>query len=133
MDSGLTHRRSFSGNSRSGSPKTIRPLLISNIRQNWIGEFSFGLHKQRNNVIPDTGLDTPISPIAFSVSLGPDNTVAPVVQSGVQGLTRTGDVDWAYAPGGTLQRNYLQKQLGLYQTQSRDRWEAAARLQKLTF
>lgn len=105
--------------------------LNSNIRQNWIGEFSFGLHKQRNNVIPDTGLDIPNITDSFSI-LRPDNTVAPVVQSGVQGLTRTGDVDWAYAPGGTLQRNFLQSAgFGLYQTQSRDRWEAAARLQNI--
>ena len=105
--------------------------LNSNIRQNWIGEFSFGLHKQRNNLIPATSLDIPLVTDAFAI-LRPDNTVAPIVQTGVQGITRTGFVDYAYVPGGTLQRNFVQSAgFGLYQEQSRDRWEAAARLQNI--
>jgi outer membrane receptor protein involved in Fe transport len=105
--------------------------LNSNIAQNWIGEFSFGLHFQRNNVIPATSLDIPLVTDAFAI-LRPDNTVAPIVQSGVPGITRTGFVDWAYAPGGTLQRNFVQSAgFGLYQNQSRNRWEAAARLQSI--
>ncbi len=105
--------------------------MNSNIAQNWIGEFSFGLHKQRNNVIPATSLDIPLVTDAFAI-LRPDNTVAPIVQSGVAGITRTGFVDYAYVPGGTLQRNFVQSAgFGLYQDQSRDRWEAAARLQNI--
>lgn len=105
--------------------------LNSNIAQNWIGEFSFGLHKQRNNVIPATSLDIPLITDAFAI-LRPDNTVAPIVQTGVAGITRTGFVDYAYVPGGTLQRNFVRSAgFGLYQDQSRNRWEAAARLQNL--
>lgn len=105
--------------------------LNSNIRQNWIGEFAFGLHKQRNNLIPATALDSPLVTDAFAI-LRADNTVAPIVQTGVQGITRTGFVDYAYSPGGTLQRNFVQTDgFGLYQTQSRDRWEAAARFQNI--
>src|SRR5829696_7821335 len=47
--------------------------LNSNIAQNWIGEFSFGLHFQRNNVIPATSLDVPLITDAFAI-LRPDNT-----------------------------------------------------------
>ncbi len=105
--------------------------LNSNIAQNWIGEFSFGMHFQKNNVIPATSLDIPLVTDAFAI-LRPDNTVAPIVQSGVSGITRTGFVDYAYAPGGTLQRNFVQSAgFGLYQEQARDRWEAAARLQNI--
>ena len=105
--------------------------LNSNITPNWIGEFSFGLHFQRNNVIPATSLESPLVTDAFAI-LAPNNTVAPIVQTGVQGITRTGFVDWAYVPGGSLQRNFVRSDgFGLYQEQSRDRWEAAARLQNV--
>ena len=105
--------------------------LNSNIAQNWIGEFSFGLHYQRNNVIPATSLESALVTDAFAI-LRSDNTVAPIVQTGVEGITRTGFVDYAYAPGGTLQRNFVRSDgFGLYQEQARDRWEAAARLQNI--
>jgi hypothetical protein len=105
--------------------------LNSNIAQNWIGEFSFGMHFQRNNVIPATSLDIPLITDAFAI-LRSDNTVAPIVQTGVPGITRTGFVDYAYSPGGTLQRAFVRSGgFGLYQEQARDRWEAAARLQNI--
>ena len=105
--------------------------LNSNISRNWLGEFSFGLHKQRNNVIPATSLDIPLQTDAFAI-LRADNTIAPVIETGVMGLTRTGSVDWAYAPGGTLQRNFVRSSgFGLYQDQSRDRMEFAARMQNI--
>ena len=105
--------------------------LNSNISQNWIGEFSFGMHFQRNNLIPATSLDIPLVTDAFAI-LGPNGAVAPIVQTGVNGILRTGQVDFAYVPGGTLQRNYVRSAgFGLYQNQSRNRWEAAARLQNI--
>ena len=120
----------FQGTRETGG-QNYAGRLNSNIAQNWIGEFSFGLHKQRNNVIPATSLDIPLVTDAFAI-LRPDNTVAPIVQTGVLGITRTGFVDYAYVPGGTLQRVFARSAgFGLYQTQSRDRWEAAARLQNI--
>ena len=105
--------------------------LNSNISQNWVGEFSFGMHFQRNNLIPATSLDIPLITDAFAI-LTPAGTVAPVTQTGVNGILRTGQVDYAYLPGGSLQRNYVRSGgFGLYQTQSRDRWEAAARFQNI--
>ena len=89
------------------------------------------MHFQRNNLIPATSLDIPLVTDAFAI-LAPDGTVAPINQTGVTGIGRTGQVDFAYVPGGTLQRNYVRSAgFGLYQTQSRDRWEAAARLQNI--
>jgi outer membrane receptor protein involved in Fe transport len=105
--------------------------LNSNIRQNWIGEFAFGMHFQRNNLIPATSLDIPLVSDSFAI-LTPAGTIAPIVQTGVQGITRTGFVDYAYVPGGTLQRSYARTGgFGLFQTQSRDRLEAAARFQNI--
>jgi len=105
--------------------------LNSNIRQNWIGEFSFGLHFQRNNLIPATALDIPLVTDAFAI-LTPNGTIAPIVQTGVNGILRTGQVDYAYVPGGVLQRDFVRSAgFGLFQDQSRNRWEAAARLQNI--
>jgi outer membrane receptor protein involved in Fe transport len=105
--------------------------LNSTFNQNFIGEFSFGMHFQRNNVIPGSDvLDTPLVTDNFAV-LRANGTVAPVTQTGVAGPTNTGFVDYVYAPGGSLQRNFIQQGFGLYQEQTRNRYEAAARLQNI--
>ncbi len=121
--------------------------LNSNLRQNWIGEFAFGLHKQRNNLIPDAAVsDVALITDTFAI-LRPDGTVAPVTQTNFaagttptvnnQGNpaptlgTNTGFIDYIYAPGGSLQRNFVRDGFGLYQDQTRDRWEATARFQNI--
>lgn len=99
--------------------------------QNWIGEFSFGIHRQRNNLVPQTDTNIPLITDSLSV-LRADGTVAPVTQTGVAGLTRTGFVDFVFAPGGSLQRNFVRSEgFGLYQDQTRNRWEMAARMQTI--
>src|SRR4029078_5629012 len=45
--------------------------------------------------------------------------------------TNSGFVDFVFAPGSSLQRNFVQQGFGLYSTQSRDRWEASARFQNI--
>jgi outer membrane receptor protein involved in Fe transport len=112
--------------------------LNSNLSQNWIGEFSFGLHFQRNNVIPDPAVaDVALVTDNFAVlrngavaSVTQTNIMAGAVDAATPG-TNTGFIDFVYAPGGSLQRNFVQNGFGLFQDQSRDRWEAAARLQNL--
>jgi outer membrane receptor protein involved in Fe transport len=121
--------------------------LNSNLQQNWIGEFSFGLHKQRNNVIPDASVASKALITDNFAILRGDGTVAGVTQTGFNlnavgtpqtivdnaatNRGRTGFVDYIFAPGGTLQRNYVQDGFGLYQDQTRNRWEFAARLQNI--
>ena len=121
--------------------------LNSNIRQNWIGEFAFGMHFQRNNVIPDPAVaDIALITDSFAILRG-NNTVAPITSTSVQagdtatvdddGLpdptpgTNTGFIDYVFAPGSSLQRNFVQDGFGLFQEQARDRWEASARFQNL--
>ena len=123
--------------------------LNSNIMQNMIGEFAFGLHFQQNNVIPDAAVaDRQLITDNFAI-LRADGTVAPVTQTGTTALNcsvavppagcgtstyngnNTGFVDYIFSPGGTLQRNFVRDGFGLYQDQSRDRWEASARLQNI--
>lgn len=116
--------------------------LNSNAGSKFIGEFSFGLHFQRNNVSPSGSSD--VSPITdnFAV-LRPDGTVAPVTHTTfLAGTTpttnptlgtNTGFVDYIYAPGGSLQRNFVRDGFAglLVQEQARDRWEGAARMQSI--
>jgi len=122
--------------------------LNSNIMQNMIGEFAFGLHFQQNNIIPDSSVaSTALVTDNFAI-LRSNGTVAPVTNTGFNLNTieatpqatvnnsatnrgRTGFVDYVFAPGGTLQRNFVRDGFGLYQDQSRDRWEASARLQNI--
>ena len=123
--------------------------LNSTFNQNFVAEFSVGLHFQRNNVIPaESVASTPLVVDNFAILR--NGTVAPVVQTGfnanstgtctvVAGVgtftapnsCRTGFVDYVFAPGGSLQRSYIRQGFGLYQEQNRDRYEAAARFQSI--
>jgi len=120
--------------------------LNSTITPTWIGEFLFGIHFQRSNIIPSQGTGVPLVTDAFAVVR--NGAVAPVVQSGVylnnpidittdagtftgQQANTIGFLDYVFAPGGSLQRNFVTQGFGLYQTQTRNRYEAAARLQNI--
>jgi hypothetical protein len=116
--------------------------LNSTFSQNFIGEFSFGMHFQQNNVIPGSDvLGVPLVTDNFAI-LRADGTVAPVTQTNILAGTNnvptipvpgtnTGFVDFIQSPGGSLQRNFIQQGFGLYQDQTRNRYEAAARLQNI--
>jgi outer membrane receptor protein involved in Fe transport len=106
--------------------------LNSNIKQNWIGEFSFGIHRQRNNVIPASPLTDRLITDNFAI-LNSAGQVVPVTQTGVNApSTNIGQVDYVFSPGGSIQRNFVRSDgFGLYQNQSRNRLEGAARLQNI--
>jgi outer membrane receptor protein involved in Fe transport len=106
--------------------------LNSNLKQNWIGEFSFGLHKQRNNVIPNSSVSSAALITDNFAVLRPNGTVVGVTQTGANASsTAIGKVDYVFSPGGSLERNFVRDGFGLYQDQTRDRWEFAARLQSI--
>lgn len=131
LDSGFgAKENSFQGIKETGGTNYAF-RLNSSISQNWIGEFSFGIHRQRSNIIPDES----VAKIALVTDnfaiLRSDGTVAPITQTGVSGPTSTGRVDYVYSPNGNLQRNYIEDGFGLYQNESRNRFEIAARLQNL--
>ncbi|HWT01965.1 MAG TPA: TonB-dependent receptor [Pyrinomonadaceae bacterium] len=131
----------FSGITETGG-HNYTARLNSTITPTWIGEFMFGLHFQRANTLPDAGLlDVPLITNSFAI-LRDDGTIAPVSQTNVllPGTTDddgvfhpnvTGFVDYVLAPGGSLQRNFLTQGYGLFSTQDRNRYEAAARLQNI--
>jgi outer membrane receptor protein involved in Fe transport len=121
----------FQGTLQSGG-HNYAARLNSTITPTWIGEFTFGMHLQRANIIPlESGRTTPFINNNFAV-VRADGTIAPVTQSGINFGGTTGFVDYAFAPGGTLQRNYQTGPgFGQFTAQDRNRWEAAARLQNI--
>ena len=137
---------SFSGTQETGGTNYAF-RLNSTFNQNFVAEFSVGLHRQRNNVIPaGSQLQTPLVTDNFAI-LRSNGTVAPVTQSGFNlnqtfgiggiraddliNLGRTGTVDYVFSPGGTLQRGYVEQGFGIYQNQDRNRSELAARFQSI--
>ena len=74
---------------------------------------SFGIHRQRNNIIPDASVaNTALITDSFAI-LRSNGTVAPVTQTGIDsGNTNIGFVDFVFAPGGSLQRNFVQNGFG---------------------
>lgn len=131
---------SFAGTRETGGTN-YAARLNSNLTKNWIGEFAFGIHKQRNNLIPDASVaDIALITDTFAI-LRPNGTVAPITQTNFLAGntpttaatpgTNTGFIDYVYSPGGSLQRNYVSDGFGLYQDQTRDRWEASARFQNI--
>jgi outer membrane receptor protein involved in Fe transport len=125
---GANINQSFNGVQETGGTNYAF-RLNSTITPNMIGEFSFGLHFQRNNLIPAEGLDIPSTTDNFALVV--NNGVLPVTSTNIFGAAGTGNVDFVYAPGATLARNYIRQGFDLYQTQDRNRWEAAARLQNI--
>src|SRR5215213_305345 len=122
---------------RGGSNYTGR--LNSVFTPNFIGEFAFGLHLQRLSQIPEDPTGELVTD-NFAI-LRSNGTVAPVTNTnisvpstacpaGVVGCT-TGFVSFVNAPGGSLQRNFVQQGFGLFTEQDRNRVEALARLQNI--
>ena len=109
--------------------------LNSNAGSKFIGEFSFGLHFQRNNLIPDSNVASAPSTVDNYAILRADGTVAPVTQTGITGNTNTGQIDFVYGGtgGGVLQRNFTRGGFSpiLFGQQDRDRWEFATRMQSI--
>ncbi|HEY0320725.1 MAG TPA: TonB-dependent receptor [Pyrinomonadaceae bacterium] len=125
---GANINQSFNGvQETGGSNYAFR--LNSTITPNMIGEFSFGLHFQRNNLIPAEGLDVPSTIDNFALVL--NNAVRPVTSTAIFGANGTGNIDFVYVPGASLARNYIRAGFDLFPRQERNRWEAAARLQNI--
>ncbi len=104
--------------------------LNSTINPRWIGEFAFGLHLQRNNIIPESSLSVPLIADSFAVVRN-GATLTPTHTSVVVSAA-TGTGDFVNGTGGSLERGFLRGEgYGLYTTQDRNRWEASARLQNI--
>src|SRR5437660_8911373 len=105
--------------------------LNSTIKNNFIAEFSGGLHFQRSNTIPlAQSVDKPLITDNFAVLKG--GTVMGPVSTGVNFGGTTGFIDFVDGRGGSLQRNYTRGPgFGLYTDQKRNRYELNAHLQNI--
>jgi hypothetical protein len=120
--------RAFTGRQETGG-HNYAVRLNSTIKNNFIAEFSGGLHFQRANTIP-TAIDRPLIADNFAVLRG--GAVLTPVSTGVNFGAGTGFIDFVDGRGGSLQRGYSRGPgFGLYSTQTRDRYEINAHLQNI--
>jgi hypothetical protein len=122
----------FTGRQETGG-SNYAARLNSTITNNFIAEFSGGLHFQRANTIP-AAIDQPLRTDNFAVLKG--GSVLTPVSTGVTcpafGCTGTGNIDFVDGRGGSLQRNFVRGPgFGLYSTQDRNRYEINAHLQNI--
>jgi outer membrane receptor protein involved in Fe transport len=145
----------FNGEIQTGG-HNYAARLNSTFTPNWIGEFAFGLHLQRSNILPlQSILGTPLITDSFAILNG-SGAIASVTRTNVINSNcnntpvnpgdpalpppnppaqppctgNPGFVDFVQS-AGTLQRNFLRQGFGLYQTQDRNRREFQARLQNI--
>jgi outer membrane receptor protein involved in Fe transport len=118
---------SFRGTIKTGG-QNYTARLNSTLRQNWIGEFMFGIHNQKADTLPlASEANNSLIVDNFAALVG--NTIAPVVNTtNVQGGLTSAFVD---GRGGTLQRNYTRDGFGLVSNQTRERWEWSAKFQNI--
>lgn len=122
---------SFRGTTETGG-SNYAARLNSTFNTNFIGEFAVGIHLQRANTIPASGVaDAPLVLDNFAIRngvnvLSPVNSTATVNVSGSP--LRLAFVD---GRGGALERNYTRGGFGLISDQDRNRYEFSARLQNI--
>ena len=116
---------SFNGTRETGG-HNYAVRLNSTFSPNFTGEFSFGAHFQRFNVIPlDSVAGTDLITDRFAI-LRSGQVLTPVNTSITQGGLFLAYVNGA---GGSLQRNFVRQGFGLRTNQNRDRLEFAIRMQ----
>jgi len=116
---------SFRGRTETGG-SNYAARLNSTFSNNFTGEFSFGLHLQRANTLPE--IDETVVTDRFAV-LRDGGVVAPVETT----VVTPGGLRLAFVEGtgGSVQRNYVVQGFGLKSQQDRNRWEAAAKMQNI--
>jgi outer membrane receptor protein involved in Fe transport len=102
----------------------------SSFSPTWTGEFSAGLHLQRNNVQPITS--PKVSSILDSFAVFRGGAVLSPTSTNVVVNPATGFGDFINGTGGVLERNYFRGEgFGLVTNQNRNRVELQARMQNI--
>lgn len=115
--------------------------LNSTFNQNFVAEFSVGLHFQRNDVTPnETSAAQSLVTDNFAIRTA-NNTIVTPTQSGVlvpnlsatggYNGNNTGFADYVFSPGGRLERGFIRQGFGVFANQDRNRFEGAARFQNI--
>jgi outer membrane receptor protein involved in Fe transport len=103
----------------------------STIKPNWIGEFAFGLHYQRANVLPLSALQTvPLVTDLFAVVNSAGNVITPTDTTSRLSAA-SNFIAFVDGRGGSLQRNFVRQGFGLFSAQDRNRVEFSAKLQNI--
>lgn len=117
----------FSGEIKTGG-QNYTGRLNSSFSSNWIGEFMFGLHKQKADTTPAASVAGQSLVVDnFAALVG--GAVRPVVDTTV--VFSNLKLAFVDGRGGSLERAFTRAGFGLVSSQRRDRWETAARLQKI--
>ena len=120
---------SFLGSTETGG-HNYAFRLNSSFSPNWIGEFSFGMHFQRANTIPESSVaGTPLVTDNFAI-LKNDAVITPIEsnQNFISGGVNFGPVAYVSGANGSLQRNFVRQGFGLFSNQDRNRFEFSAKL-----
>jgi outer membrane receptor protein involved in Fe transport len=121
---------SFAGESKLGGDNyTVR--LNSTLTSNWISEFSFGVHRQRNNQHAPANLSQ-VEAVTDNFAIVRNGAVLSVIDTNVNFGGPTGFLAFVDGRGGSLERNFIRQGFPLRVTdQNRERYEAQARLQNI--
>jgi len=119
---------SFVGEGELGGDNyTVR--LNSSITSNWISEFAFGVHRQRNNLHAPASLVLE-NAVTDNFVIVRNGAVLPVIDTNVDFGGPTGFLAFVDGRGGSLERSFTRQGFGLRVTdQNRERYEVQARLQ----
>jgi outer membrane receptor protein involved in Fe transport len=121
---------SFSSEAQLGGANyTVR--MNSTITPKWIGEFAFGAHSQRSNLIAPTEVVN-TEAVSDNFAILRNGAVLPVVEAEVDFGGVAGLLAFVDGRGGSLERGFARKGFGgVVTNQNRDRYEAQVRLQNI--
>jgi hypothetical protein len=113
-----------------GDNYTVR--MNSTITPKWIGEFAFGAHSQRNNLIAPAEI-VKTEAVSDNFAILRNGSVLPVIDTQVDFGGVTGFLAFVDGRGGSLERGFARQGFGgVVTNQNRDRYEAQARLQNIS-
>jgi len=119
---------SFQGEGELGGDNYI-VRLNSSITSNWISEFAFGAHRQRNNLHPLPSLVRE-NAVTDNFVIVRNGAVLPVIDTNVDFGGPTGFLAFVDGRGGSLERSFTRQGFSSRVTdQKRERYEVQARLQ----
>ena len=105
--------------------------LNSSFAPNWIGEFAFGAHRQRNNLHPSTDISQVVG-VTDNFAVLRNNAVVPVIDTNIDFGGPTGFLAFVDGRGGSLERGFVRQGFPQRVTdQNRERFEAQARLENI--
>ncbi len=105
--------------------------LNSSFSTKWIGEFAFGVHRQRNNAHPPSNLSN-AEAVTDNFAIVRNGAVLPVVDTNINFGGATGFLAFVDGRGGSLERGYVRQGYPLRITdQNRNRYEVQARFQNI--